>query len=107
MAAVASWTPGPWKRSGNVGAAEWITTAEPGADRRIAQICTVYGPNVTPGSAANAALIAETPELADIVHALCVQFGCAGVAAVENSNDPTEALHFRALRALARARGEG
>lgn len=45
-------------------------------------------------------------ELAVIVRLVCIQFTCAGIAPVKDSNDPTEALHFRARAVLAKIRGE-
>lgn len=52
---------------------------------------------------ANANLSTAAPDLLDIADAVCKMFALAGVPAIENSNDPTEALHFRAMAARDKA----
>lgn len=56
----AKYTPGPWKVTGPAGAGIMVGT-EPA--QRQAWIAVVYGPNVTPEAAGNAALIAAAPEI--------------------------------------------
>jgi hypothetical protein len=65
---VSAHTPGPWRRAGKLGHAEWITT-----DSGEAQIATVYGPSITPSSAANADLIAAAPEILQALRVLLDQ----------------------------------
>lgn len=61
------------------------------------------GSTAMPRVVANSRLIAAAPELFDVADALCKSLACAGVAAVEDSNDPLESLHFRAIKAMTKA----
>jgi len=87
------WTPGPWRRNGHIGNAEWIVAAKP-----FAQIATVYGPNVTAESDANAQLIAAAPGLYEAL---------ADIVRVLDSLGQSKLERVEAARAaLAKARGE-
>src|SRR5690625_4116976 len=113
MSTEAKHTPGPWvySRSFHPGLSDYINIHQAdGApytseSSDVATVSTVACRRET--AEANARLIAAAPELLGVVEALVVQLSLAGCDAVEDSNNPLEALHWRAREAVGKTTGKG